>query len=150
MAAPRKIETIVQILPDGSSQMYDKQTFIEWAKKHKGKKVHVVFTVIGDGVSAAFTRYYWAEVMLKMQMAFEQQGHRWSKEQVHEECKQFSPVMEEEYELLGRVRFRKRSLSDLSMAEAFEYVEDLKRVAAEEFGMMINDPGTYNINIDEQ
>jgi hypothetical protein len=150
MAAPRKIETLIQILEDGNSQMYDKQTFNEWTKKNKGRKVHAVFTVIENTVSAAFMRYYWAEPMTKMQIAFEQQGYRWSKEQVHEECKQFSPVMEEEYELLGKIRFRKKSLSDLSMSEAFEYVEDLKRVAAEEFGVMINDPETYNISIDEQ
>lgn len=145
MSKPRRYEAIFEIDEKGSARVYNRNLLEKFFGLWPGRRLLVTFALVGNSPKDPLRGYYFAEVVTKFQIALRGYGYNFTKEETHEFIKQFSPAMRAEYEINGKIFSRYRSISDddFSNEDFREYIDDLKRAAAEEFSIIINDPGHY-------
>lgn len=136
----QKYQTIGAIDNDGHLKCY-KQEMNDFFQQHKGEKVVIKFEVLGDEPSASLKAYYYKVVVPAFVQALWERGTRKTQEDVEYMLRTFSPVMiAEEFDKYGNVNRRVRRISEVTHEELCEHVETLKQIAAEEFGLYIEDP----------
>lgn len=120
----------------------------EFLKDHKGDKVVVNFTVLKKQPSEALKSYYFACIVPTLKSAIWQSGDRKTDEQTELFLRELSPVMYEQtidYET-GKYNTRIKSVTELSSPELIEHIETIKQIAAEEYGVFVEDPKQYQTN----
>lgn len=146
MSKPRSYEAIVAVDEKGIAHTYNRNLLEQFFSLHPGRRIIATFKLVSRGSKSSLRAYYFAEVVTKFQIALRGYGYNFTKEETHEFIKQFSPTMRTEHEINGKIYSRLRSIADedFSNDEFRDYIDDLKRYGAEEFGIYINDPGEYD------
>ena len=122
-----------------------KQFFSEW----KGSKVIATFEIIPGEQSEALKAYYYKYVVPTMRKAFWGAGTRMTNEDCDFYLRELSPVMRNEEHSEGRWRYDIVDIEDVSNAELIEHIEFIKQMAAEEYGVYIEDPNEIGRAIPE-
>ena len=117
----------------------------EFFKTHTNNKVIARFTVIKKEASAALKGYYFNYVVPTFKQAIWENGERKTEEQTERFLREISPVIYEESvnDETGKYESRLREINELSNPELVEHIETLKQIAAEEYGIFIDDPQTF-------
>ena len=102
---------------------------------------------IHEDKSKALQNFYLKKILRDFQLAYNQQGERYTLSQVDEKIRRLSPMMHEEMieevsKELGLVRIK--TIFELGASELLEFIADLKQIAAEHFDFVINDDQFYN------
>lgn len=115
----------------------------EFLNNHKGKRIILRVEVLGDEPSTSLKAYYYKVVVQAFVQALWESGTRKTCENVEYTLRTFSPIMlEETFDKDGRVHRRVKRIEDLTSEELCEHIETLKQIAAEDFGIYIEDPRT--------
>ena len=116
----------------------------EFFAKWKNTKVIARFTVSNPGTSEALKGYYYNYVVPTFKNAIWESGERKTEEQTETFLREMSPIMHEQIPVIetGRYQSRLREIIELSNAELVEHIDTLKQIAAEEYGVFIDDPRT--------
>lgn len=139
---------------NGKLNMYSQHEFFNWLEQHRGKRVQMTFRVYEPGTSVALRGYYANKVLPDIREAFKEQGSAMTLKETEEYCRQLSPVCW--HEILnpetGNWEYWLREIIDLdrgikdqeelSNGELVEHLEFLKKWAAENLGVFIDDPQT--------
>lgn len=148
---PRTHTVEIRVNDKGEAKWINNHLLQDWLKSWPGKDVTAKFSIARSGSQDRLRRYYFGEVVRKMQMGLRQLGYNLDTEATHQFCKQISPIMEQEIEVNGNYLKRYRSLTDddFTKSDFFEYISDIKQFAAEQLSVIINDPGEYGDWINE-
>lgn len=111
---------------------------------HIGCRVIARFVVASKGTSAALRAYYYNCVVPAFRSAIWESGERLTEEQAERRIRELSPIMYEQTADIASCKYttRLREISELSNAELVDHIEHIKQIAAEEFGVFIEDPNT--------
>jgi len=152
MNKPRKYEALVQVDQNGRPKTYNRRALEEFFALNPGARFTAVYKKVGNRKTDKLRAYYFAEVVPKFQIVLRGHGYNFTKEGTHDFIKQFSPVMSEEVEIDGNYFTKDRGLSDddFDTSDFLAYLEDLKQIGAETFGIVINDPGDFDDRIDTE
>lgn len=117
----------------------------DFFKKHKGCKVIAEFTVLKKEASEAMKGYYFIAVVPEFRKALWNSGERKTQEQTELFLREISPIMYEEFvnTSSGKYESRIKEIQELSNIELIEHIEFLKQLAAEEYGVFIEDPKQF-------
>lgn len=140
----REFQLSGNIDTSGNLQMYMGE-LNEFLKKWKGNKVIVCFTVSKPGASEPLKAYYLKVVVAAFRRAFAENGEWLTQEQTEKRLRAICPITIEETvdTETGEFTQRVRELTELDNQELVHYIEYLKQLGAEEFGIYIEDPNTY-------
>ncbi len=122
-----------------------KQFFSEW----KGSKVIATFEIIPDEQSEALKAYYYKYVVPTMRQAIWDTGTRLTNEDCDYYLRYMSPIMRIEEHNGDKWRYDVLDIKDVSNAELIEHIEFIKQMAAEDYGVYIEDPNEYGRAIPE-
>lgn len=138
----RVISTTFETNEKGILSVYNREDFSNFFKENPNERFSVEVKKLAKNKSSGLRAYYFAEVVPKFQIALRGIGYSFTSKQTHEFIKQFSPIMEPQIEMNGKTYTERRGLSDsdFTNSDFLSYIEDLKRFAAEEFSIIINDP----------
>ena len=138
-----EFEIAGRINNDGRLSMY-MQELNEFTKKWKNSRIIATFKVYEPGTSEALKGYYYSCVVPAFQRALWESGDRMTKEKTEEYLRRMSPVMHEENVDInsGRYVSKIKTIQELDNSEMIEYIDHLKQIGAEEFGIYIEDPNT--------
>lgn len=116
----------------------------EFFKSHKNARIVARFIVSSPGSSEALKGYYFNYVVPTMRRAIWESGDRKTEKDTERFLRELSPVMYGETvdTDTGIYNQNVRGISELSNAELIEHIEAIKQIAAEEYGVYINDPNT--------
>lgn len=116
----------------------------EYFANHKGERVIARFVLVPRGTSEALTAYYYNYIVPAFRAAIWQAGERLDEETTEERLREWSPIMREQEadHITGKYRTRIRAIHELSNWELCEHIDHLKQLAAEEYGVYIEDPRT--------
>ncbi len=142
MTATRKHSVIFETDSTGIPTMANREDFLKFFAQFPERSFKGEIKLVRDGEQNKLRAYYFAEVVTKYIYALRGCGYSFGSQDCHDFIKQFSPVMDISFQLNGKHYPRYRSItdSDFTNADFLEYIEDLKRFAAEEFSIIINDP----------
>lgn len=117
----------------------------DFLKDHKGCKVVATFTVLKKEASFALKGYYFNYVVPTFKTAIWQSGERKTEQQTEYFLREISPIMYKEVVNVetGKYNNELREINELSNPELIEHIETLKQIAAEEYGVFIDDPKTF-------
>jgi hypothetical protein len=137
----RKFSVTGQISKNGNLSLYMGELNYFFSL-HKGKKVIINFEILPDDLSKALEAYYFNYVVPEFKNAFWNSGERLTDEKVEERLRSFSPIMIEQHynDVLKCYESRLKEIKKLSNAELIEHIDTLKQIAAEDFGIYIEDP----------
>lgn len=130
----------INVDENGKGFIQNRHMLEEFFQMHPNTFIEAKFKVVTKPHSSNTMRYFWAEVVPKLRAGFKQTGHDFDLDTTEDYVKQFSPVMYEEVEFNGNLTRRYKSIKELSQEEFGEHIENMKRLAAEEFSILINDP----------
>lgn len=116
----------------------------EFLSQHKGERVILSVSVYPKGTTPAIRGYYFKCVVPAMKRAMWEAGERMTNEDAECRLRELSPIMYEEAidETTGKYISRLRNVYEISNAEFVEHIETIKQLAAEEYGIYIEDPTT--------
>lgn len=138
----KEITVTGAITCNGSLKMYMGE-LNEFFKDHKGSKVIARFTVVGKSPSEAMKGYYFNYIVPEIRNArWTVGGERTTEKETELFLRQLSPVTIEQIPNIetGQYETNIREIRDLSTAEMSEHMEFIKQMAAEEYGVYIEDP----------
>lgn len=117
----------------------------DFFQKHKGSRIIAEFTVLRKEASEAMKGYYFAVIVPEFRKAIWQSGERKTEQQTDLFLREISPIMHEEFvnTSSGKYDHRIKEIKELSNPELVEYIEHLKQIAAEEYGLFIEDPKQF-------
>lgn len=140
----REIQLSGKIDSSGNLQMYMGE-LNEFLKKWKGCKVIACFYVSKSGASEPLKAYYLKVVVASFRRAFAENGEWLTQEQTEKKLRSLCPITIDETvdTETGEFSQRVRELTELDNQELVHYIEFLKQLGAEEFGIYIEDPNTY-------
>lgn len=138
-----EFEIAGRINNDGRLSMY-MQELNEFTKKWKNSRIIAIFKVYEPGTSEALKGYYYNCVVPAFRRALWESGDRMTKEKTEEYLRRMSPVMHEENVDInsGKYFSKIKTIQELDNSEMIEYIDHLKQIGAEEFGIYIEDPNT--------
>ncbi len=136
----RTHEALISIDAEGNPTTHNPHLIREFFKHHPNSEIYAKFTKRDKSYSNNALRYYWAEVIMKMQQGLKSLGYEFDAETTHDFIKQFFPIMYDEIPVQDKTFRVYKSIKDLSNEEFWEYIESCKRFAAENFSLIINDP----------
>lgn len=138
-----EFEIAGRINNDGRLSMY-MQELNGFTKKWKNSRIIAIFKVYEPGTSEALKGYYYNCVVPAFQRALWESGDRMTKEKTEEYLRRMSPVMHEENVDInsGRYVSKIKTIQEIDNSEMIEYIDHLKQIGAEEFGIYIEDPNT--------
>jgi hypothetical protein len=112
---------------------------------NKGLKVIASFKVIKKDASAALKGYYFNYVVPVFKQAIWETGDRKTEEETELFLREISPVMKSQTvnEETGKYVTELLEISDLNNPELIEHIDTLKLIAAEEYGLFIEDPSVF-------
>ena len=110
--------------------------FEQW----KGKPVVARFTILESEPSKALKGYYYNYVVPTMQQTLWQAGDRRTEEDTDKFLRMLSPVCCEQTHNGICYDTRIKAINELSDAELSEHVEIVRQLAAEEYGIYIQEP----------
>lgn len=139
----KKIQTGT-INENGDLVMYMEE-LKDFFKKNKNSKVIAEFTVLKKKASEALKGYYFLSVVPQFKKAIWLSGDRKTQEQTDEFLRTLSPIMYEEFvdTSTGKWQNRLKEINELSNPELVEFIEHLKQLGAENYGIYIEDPKQY-------
>ena len=146
MARTANHEAVGKTDEHGILRIYNRELLDEFMKKHPNRVIEMEFVAVGDKHSDPMRRYYFVEPVAKIQKALKGLGYEFDRQETHEFCKTISPVTRKEIEIVNRetgeitVKYKPISLKRLTNEDFLDYIEDLKRWAAQELHIIINDP----------
>jgi hypothetical protein len=135
----KKFDFIGEVDQEGKFKIYDRAFLDKFFLLNKGARILGHFEVDQAGMSKSDQGYYFAVVRVHWQAILREAGYNYNLAQTHEYIKQFSPVTHEQLTFGGVESTRIKSISELSEDEFKQYIEDLKRLAAESFDHFIPD-----------
>lgn len=113
----------------------------EFLKQWKDERVSVTFTIIQRNCSTTLKGYYYQCVVPQMQKALWENGERMTKDDTDKFLRKNSPICYEETPMADKgYHQRIKDIHELSNAEMIEHIETIKQLAAEEYGVYIEDP----------
>ena len=138
----REISAFGKITNEGRLSMFMGEVN-EFFKQWKGQKVVATFTVIGGSPSEALKGYYYHYIVPTMTAALWESGERMTEKDCEEWIRKQSPVTHR-YDWINSRQWGDviKEIDDLSSAEMTEHIEWLKQLAAEEYGVYIEEPRT--------
>lgn len=138
---PHEIVVSGKITDNGKLSMFMGE-LNEFMAKWKGARVIARFTVSIPGTSKNLKAYYYNYIVPTMKQAIWESGDRKTEEQAEMFIRELSPVMWEAYPdtETGKYFRRLREIKDLSDSELVEHIDFLKQLAAENFGVYVEDP----------
>lgn len=138
---PHEIVVSGKITDSGKLSIYMGE-LNEFTAKWKGARVIARFTVSIPGTSKNLKAYYYNYIVPTMKQAIWESGDRKTEEQAEIFIRELSPIMWEAYPdpETGKYFRRLREIKDLSDSEFVEHIDFLKQLAAENFGMYVEDP----------
>lgn len=136
--------SIGSIDSNGNLAMY-MQELNEFFAKNKSSKIICQFTVLKKDASEAIKGYYYLGVIPEFKKAIWMSGDRKTQEQTDLFLRSLSPITREEFidPLTGKYDHRIKEINELSNLELSEHIEFLKQIAAEEYGIFIEDPKQF-------
>lgn len=116
----------------------------EFLSQNKGKRIVARFEVSEVGSSEALRGYYYNYVVPTMRQAFYDAGERMSEKDAEEQLRQMtSACLDERVDPdTGEYTVEVLSVAQLSDTRLVEHIESIKQIAAEEYGVYIEDPKT--------
>ena len=116
----------------------------EFLSQNKGKRIIARFEVSEVGSSEALRGYYYNYVVPMMRQAFYDAGERMSEKDAEEQLRRMtSACLEERVDSdTGEYTVEVLSVAQLSETRLVEHIESIKQIAAEEYGVYIEDPKT--------
>jgi len=129
---------------NGNLAMY-MQELNEFFAKNKSSKVICQFTVLKKDASEAIKGYYFLSVVPQFKKAIYESGDVKTHEQTDLFLRSLSPITREEFidPSTGKYEHRIKEINELSNPELVDHIEYLKQIAAEEYGMFIEDPKQF-------
>jgi len=128
---------------DGKLSMYMGE-LNEFLKENKNHKIVATFVILKKEASAALKGYYFNYVVPTFKTAIWKSGDRKTEEQTEAFLRSLSPIMyNSRVDEKGNYINELKSVNDLSNSELNEHIETLKQIAAEEYGIFIDDPKTF-------
>lgn len=111
-------------------------------KMWKGYRVIARFIVASPGSSEALKGYYFNYIVPTMRAGYSDMGERYTEEQTEMKLREMSPIMYNQVADIntGKYSTEIRNISDLSNPELIEHIDTIKQIAAENFGIFIEDP----------
>lgn len=135
------ISAVGAVTKEGKLSMYMGE-LREFLAANKGKRIVARFEVSEVGSSEALRGYYYNYVVPTMRQAFYDAGERMSERDCEEQLRQMTSVcFEERVDAdTGEYSAEVLSVAELSDARLVEHIECIKQIAAEEYGVYIEDP----------
>lgn len=126
---------------DGKFYIYNRQLFDNFVALHPNQQFEGELTLISKDDAHSDRRYYWVEVIPKLQQGLRGFGYNFTREETHDYVKQFSPVMEMPVNIGNKFTMHYKSIKKgkITEEEMKDYIEDLKRFAAEHLHTIIED-----------
>lgn len=117
----------------------------DFFSRYKGCRIIAEFTVLRKEASEAMKGYYFLAVVPEFRKAIWQSGDRKTEKQTDLFLRQLSPITNEEFinTKTGKYDSRIKEINELSSPELVEHIEFLKQLAAEEYGVFIEDPKQF-------
>lgn len=139
----QSISAVGSVTKEGKLAMYMGE-LKEFLSAHKGKRIIARFEVSEVGSSEALRGYYYNYVVPMMRQAFYDAGERMSEKDCEEQLRQMTSVCFEERVDADTGEYTTEFLTvpELSDARLVEHIECIKQIAAEEYGVYIEDPKT--------
>ena len=139
----QSISAVGAVTKEGRLSMYMGE-LKEFLSQNKGKRIIARFEVSEVGSSEALRGYYYNYVVPTMRQAFYDAGERMSEKDCEEKLRQMTPACFEERvdPDTGEYTADVLTIPDLSDARLVEHIECIKQIAAEEYGVYIEDPRT--------
>lgn len=134
------------IIPDnGQFRVFELNDLKKFLEYYKGHRFTFSIKIDEKEKSKEFLGYYWKVVIPKMKRGFFNIGYYYgSKTRVDEECRKATETYVEEVKEDGTgYKKRLKGISEMETTELFEYIEQLKILAAEYMGVYIDDPITF-------
>ncbi len=107
-------------------------------------RVVAKFTILADDPSEALTGYYYHYVVPTLKAALWESGQRMNDKECEEWMRRFSPITFTTEFFEGKWHDMMKRIDELSNAELCEHIEYWKQVAAETYGVYIDDPQTFS------
>lgn len=125
----------------GKFFMFNRKLFDNFMELHPNQQFEAEIHLISKDDCHSDRQYYWVEVIPKLQQGLRAFGHSFTRMETHAYVKQFSPVMEMPVNIGNSYTMRYKSISKGKITEEQlkEYIEDLKRFAAEHLHTIIED-----------
>lgn len=148
MGKSRKFETFIATDNEGNPRTFNRELMMDFFRQYPSERFTLLIKKVGSRETDKIRAYYFGELVPKFQTALRGHGYRFSKEQTHDFIKQFSPTMQEQVEVDGHYFTRERGFSDddFDASDAWDAIDELKQAGAEIFGIIINDPGDYDLH----
>jgi len=131
----REIEITGKTDDKGQFFIYGMDEVNDFFRKHPNKKIVGEFRVFETGSSPAMIGYYKTYVLKTFQDGYYKLGYRYFIEEVDRDLRNMSTVCKR-----GRGDLDPLRVEDLTNAELVEYLDELKELGAEHFGIVIYDP----------
>ena len=119
----------------------------EFLTMWKNNRVVVRFEILPDTPSEALKGYYFHYVVPTMKTALWESGQRMNEKECEEWMRRFSPITFTTEFFEGKWHDMMKRIDELSNAELVEHIEHWKLVAAETYGVYIDDPQTITKNL---
>lgn len=118
----------------------------EFLNQWKESRVVVHFEILSEKPSEALKGYYFHCVVPTMKTALWESGQRMNDKECEEWMRRFSPITFTAEFFGGKWHDMMKRIDELSNAELCEHVEYWKQIAAETYGVYIEDPQTIQKN----
>lgn len=139
----REIEITGKTDEKGCFQIYGMSEVKDFFKKFPNHRIVGVFKVFEDKKSTAMLGLYYDYYVPQFQHAFYKLGERLLKEHVDEKLRSMCVVTKKESCVKGKWSHELLKAEDLNNYELVEFLEELKQIAAENFGIEIKDSKFY-------
>lgn len=135
-----------QVDANGRLLISDADGMNDFFKKWPKTKFIGRFSVAQSGSSEAMKGYYYNKIVPDFKKARWENGDRTTEKDTEKWIREMSPIMVEELadEDTGEYTQELRKINDLDNQEMVMFIDNLKQIAAEEFGFFIEDPNVYN------
>lgn len=105
------------------------------------------FSVLPDEPTEALKGYYYHYVVPTMKAALRESGERLNEKDCEEWLRNMSPIANNVAWHDGKWVGTFKLIAEMSTAELVEHIEFIRQMAAEEFGVYIEDPQTITKNL---
>lgn len=142
----RKFKGLLEVTLDGELKMYNRAEFLKFIGQFgAGRRFTYDVAVIATGEKNWIKAYYFAEVVEKFLVGYEQHGEILDKEEAHARMKLLYPplrIINESEQPGKRKEIKARSIMDESFSpqDFWDYIDFLSQFAAEHFDIVINPP----------
>jgi hypothetical protein len=138
-----KFNSIGRVDSLGSMKISNMRAFKAFLLENKNKSLIINVTLTEANSSQALLSYYQLSIVQDFQQAFKEQGKTMCLESTELEMRKLSEVLKVEIpkaETGGYELYRYMNIIEAGNKKACEYIEDLRVIAATEFGIEIKDP----------